>query len=49
MFLPPRNKVFVDDNTLHVQSGVTISTDDDGNVNGRSSLIVCWLLMYNSI
>jgi len=29
MFWPPRNKVSVDDNTLHVQSGVTISTDGD--------------------
>jgi len=27
MFLPPCNKVSIDDNTLHVQSGVTISTD----------------------
>jgi len=29
MSLPPRNKVTVDDNTLHVQSGVTTSTDGD--------------------
>jgi len=29
MFLLPRNKVSVNDNTLHVQSGVTISTDGD--------------------
>jgi len=29
MFLPLRNKLSVDDNTLHVQSGVTISTDGD--------------------
>jgi len=29
MFLPPRNKVSVDDNTLHWQSGVTILTDGD--------------------
>jgi len=29
MFLPPRNIISVDDNTLHVQSGVTISTDGD--------------------
>jgi len=29
MFLPPRHKVFVDDNTLHVQSAVSISTDGD--------------------
>jgi len=29
MFLPLRNKVSVDDNTLHVQSGVTILTDGD--------------------
>jgi len=31
MFLPPRrpNKVSVDDNALHVQSGVTISTGGD--------------------
>jgi len=29
MFLPPRNKGFDDDNTLHVQSGVTVLTDTD--------------------
>jgi len=35
MFLPPCNKVsvggqvYVEDNTLHVQSRVTISTEDD--------------------
>jgi len=29
MFLPLCNKVSVDDNTLHVQSGVTISTNGD--------------------
>jgi len=35
MLLPPHNKVsvgghvYVDNNTLHVQSGVTISTDSD--------------------
>jgi len=29
MFLPLCNKVSIDDNTLHVQSGVTISTDGD--------------------
>jgi len=29
MFLPPHNKVSVDDNTLCVQYGVTISTDSD--------------------
>jgi len=29
MFVPLRNKVSVDDNTLHVQSGVTVSTDGD--------------------
>jgi len=29
MFLPLHNKVSVDDNTLHVQSRVTISTDGD--------------------
>jgi len=29
MFLPLRNEVSVDDNTLYVQSGVTISTDGD--------------------
>jgi len=29
MFLPPHNKVSVDDNTLHVLSGVTLSTDGD--------------------
>jgi len=29
MFLPLRNKVSVDGNTLHEQSGVTILTDGD--------------------
>jgi len=29
MFLPPHNKVSIDYNTLHVQSGVTILTDAD--------------------
>jgi len=29
MLFPLRNKVSVDDNTLRVQSGVTISTDGD--------------------
>jgi len=30
MFLPPRNKVSIDDNnTLYVQSGVTTLTDSD--------------------
>jgi len=29
MFLPPRNKVSIDDNTLHVQSIVTILTDGE--------------------
>jgi len=29
MFLPPHNKVSIDDNTLHVYSRVTISTDSD--------------------
>jgi len=29
MFLPLHNKVTADDNTLHVQCGVTISTDGD--------------------
>ena len=32
MFLPPGNKVSVDDNTLPVQSGVTILTDGDFSV-----------------
>ena len=29
MFLQLHDKISVDDNTLHVQSGVTISTDGD--------------------
>jgi len=29
MLLPLRNEVFVDDNTLRMQSGVTILTDSD--------------------
>jgi len=28
-FFPPRNKVSIDDNTLHMQSRVIISTDGD--------------------
>jgi len=29
VFLPPHNKVCVNDNILHVQSGVSILTDGD--------------------
>jgi len=29
MFQTPHKKVSIDDNTLHVQSGVTILTDSD--------------------
>jgi len=29
MLLPPHNKVFIEENTLHVQSEVSISSDSD--------------------
>jgi len=41
MFLSPRNKVSVDDNTLHVQSGVTVSTDGEGETS-FVTLAVCF-------
>ena len=55
MLLPPRNKVcieehvYVDDNILHVQSGVTILTD--GDFSEQESLLYntscgCALLLH---
>jgi len=38
MFLPPRNQVSIDDNTQHVQSRVTSSTD--GDFSERETLFV---------
>jgi len=39
MFLPPCNKVSVDDNTLHMHAGVTISTDGVFTLHGIGDYI----------
>ena len=44
MFLPPHNKVSIDDNTLHVQSIVTILTDLS---EGETSFVTPAECFYN--
>jgi len=44
--LPPRNKVSIDDNTLYVDSGVTISTDGDFS-EGETLLVTPAVYFYD--
>jgi len=46
LFLPLRNKVSIDDNTVHVHSGVTVSTDGDFS-EGKTLFVTLAVCFYD--